>query len=306
MSAGELQTNQAQAAVTDLIERSRKNTERLLEQVRKDIRDQVGNLGLATKADIARLERQIAAAEVDRRKAAAKKATKAAKAPGQEGGEASPAKKAARPQQDRGVGPVRRPRPDGGSTPSSSAGAWSPSREQAREAIEAGRVIVGGAPAAKAARLVGPGEPIRLSGPRPRFVEPRRREARRRARSLRGRRRRRSGSSTPAPRPAASPTACCSVARPRSSPSTSATASCTSGCATIRGSRSIERTNIRDRRPAVDRGSRRPGGGRPVVHLAAHGGRDLLGAGRAGGDLVAAGQAAVRGGARRSVHGDGA
>jgi polyhydroxyalkanoate synthesis regulator phasin len=79
VSAGELQTNQAQAAVTELLERSRQNTERLLEQVRKDIRAQVGNLGLATKADIARLERQIAALKSPAR-ASAKKATKRAPA----------------------------------------------------------------------------------------------------------------------------------------------------------------------------------------------------------------------------------
>ncbi len=45
-----------------------------------------------------------------------------------------------------------------------------PSREQARAAVEAGRVLVGGAPATKAARLVGAGEAIRLAGPGPRFV----------------------------------------------------------------------------------------------------------------------------------------
>ena len=44
------------------------------------------------------------------------------------------------------------------------------SRQQAQEAIEAGRVLVGGAPAAKAARLVGPGEPVVLQGPAPPYV----------------------------------------------------------------------------------------------------------------------------------------
>ena len=79
VSAGELQTNQTQAAVNELLERSRQNTERLLEQVRKDIQAQVGNLGLATKADITRLERQIAALKSPGR-ASAKKATKRAPA----------------------------------------------------------------------------------------------------------------------------------------------------------------------------------------------------------------------------------
>src|SRR5437660_306724 len=45
-----------------------------------------------------------------------------------------------------------------------------PSRERAREDVEAGRVLVGGAVADKPARLVDPGEPIELVGPAPRFV----------------------------------------------------------------------------------------------------------------------------------------
>jgi 23S rRNA (cytidine1920-2'-O)/16S rRNA (cytidine1409-2'-O)-methyltransferase len=44
------------------------------------------------------------------------------------------------------------------------------SRERARDEIAAGHVTVGGAPADKPARLVHPGEPVVLSGPRPRFV----------------------------------------------------------------------------------------------------------------------------------------
>jgi 23S rRNA (cytidine1920-2'-O)/16S rRNA (cytidine1409-2'-O)-methyltransferase len=45
-----------------------------------------------------------------------------------------------------------------------------PSREQAREMISSGSVLVGGASATKAARLVAPGEPVELIGPPPRFV----------------------------------------------------------------------------------------------------------------------------------------
>jgi 23S rRNA (cytidine1920-2'-O)/16S rRNA (cytidine1409-2'-O)-methyltransferase len=44
------------------------------------------------------------------------------------------------------------------------------SREQARDDIAAGRVLVSGSPAAKPARLVDPAEPVRLLGPPPRFV----------------------------------------------------------------------------------------------------------------------------------------
>ena len=45
-----------------------------------------------------------------------------------------------------------------------------PSRQQAQQAIEAGRVLVGGAPADKAARLVAAGESVTLRGPAPRYV----------------------------------------------------------------------------------------------------------------------------------------
>ena len=44
------------------------------------------------------------------------------------------------------------------------------SREQAQDRIACGQVLVAGAPAHKAARLVGPDEPILLTGPPPRFV----------------------------------------------------------------------------------------------------------------------------------------
>ncbi len=44
------------------------------------------------------------------------------------------------------------------------------SRREARAEIGAGRVLVGGAPAAKPARLVGPGEPVVVLAPPPRFV----------------------------------------------------------------------------------------------------------------------------------------
>lgn len=44
------------------------------------------------------------------------------------------------------------------------------SRQQAQEAIAAGRVLVGGAPADKPARMVAADEPLVLAGPPPRFV----------------------------------------------------------------------------------------------------------------------------------------
>ena len=78
--------------MADLVERSRENTERLLAQVRKRHPAQVGNLGLATKSDIARLERQIAQLKSPAR-SAAKKATK--RGSGQEGASAPRPKAAA-------------------------------------------------------------------------------------------------------------------------------------------------------------------------------------------------------------------
>ncbi len=80
---GELQADEAQSAVQELVDRSRKNTERLLASIRKEVAGQVHGLGLATKADISRLEKRIdAIARAGRAtapKAAATKATKAAK-----------------------------------------------------------------------------------------------------------------------------------------------------------------------------------------------------------------------------------
>ncbi len=45
-----------------------------------------------------------------------------------------------------------------------------PTRHRARNEIEAGRVLVGGVPADKPARLVTPEDRLDLAGPRPRFV----------------------------------------------------------------------------------------------------------------------------------------
>jgi polyhydroxyalkanoate synthesis regulator phasin len=100
VKAGEVQSEAAQATVLDLVDRSRKNTEKLLSQVRAEVRDQVKNLGLATQADIDRLERKISAIgapakKVAARKAPAKKAA-AKKAPARKtAAKKAPARKAA-------------------------------------------------------------------------------------------------------------------------------------------------------------------------------------------------------------------
>jgi len=60
VKAGEVQADQARDAVTELIERSRRNSERLLETVRKEVRTQVTQRGLASKADLDKLEARVA------------------------------------------------------------------------------------------------------------------------------------------------------------------------------------------------------------------------------------------------------
>ena len=59
VKTGEVQREQAQSFVEDLVERSRRNTERMVENVRKEVRSQLASRRVATKADIARLERRI-------------------------------------------------------------------------------------------------------------------------------------------------------------------------------------------------------------------------------------------------------
>ncbi|HKH24034.1 MAG TPA: hypothetical protein VKA42_01130 [Acidimicrobiales bacterium] len=97
--AGEVQAEQAQGVVDELVDRSRRNSERLIDAVRSEIRQQVANLGLATKDDIDRLERKVA--DVSSR-APAKKAASAAKGrPAKKASgpakKARPAKKASKP-----------------------------------------------------------------------------------------------------------------------------------------------------------------------------------------------------------------
>jgi polyhydroxyalkanoate synthesis regulator phasin len=78
---GEVRQERAQKAVDDLVRRSRKNSEELMKVVRSEVQQQLGALGLATKADIARLEDKINRATASggssgaTRTAAAKKTT---------------------------------------------------------------------------------------------------------------------------------------------------------------------------------------------------------------------------------------
>jgi polyhydroxyalkanoate synthesis regulator phasin len=99
--AGEVQAEQAQTVIDELVDRSRRNSERLIDAVRAEIRQQMTSLGLATKSDVERLERRIADVSAARgsrkatsRKAAARKATKTTKAAAKSGGRTAGARKA--------------------------------------------------------------------------------------------------------------------------------------------------------------------------------------------------------------------
>jgi polyhydroxyalkanoate synthesis regulator phasin len=58
--AGAVQADHAQESVDELLARSRRNSERVLEAVRSEIDDQLGKLDLATRADIERLVHRFA------------------------------------------------------------------------------------------------------------------------------------------------------------------------------------------------------------------------------------------------------
>lgn len=99
--AGEVQAEQAQTVIDELVDRSRRNSERLIDAVRAEIRQQMASLGLATKTDVERLERRIADVSAARgtrkatsKKAPARKATKSTKAAAKSGGRTAGARKA--------------------------------------------------------------------------------------------------------------------------------------------------------------------------------------------------------------------
>src|SRR5947209_5631231 len=76
VASGEVARGQATKAADWLVERGRAGTEELAELVRREVRQQVAALGLATKDDVARLEAQLA----ESRQAAANAATPTAAA----------------------------------------------------------------------------------------------------------------------------------------------------------------------------------------------------------------------------------
>jgi polyhydroxyalkanoate synthesis regulator phasin len=59
VKAGEVQSEQAQTIVGDIVDRSHKNSERLLEQIRKEVRNQVALAEFVTKDVVQRLQSQV-------------------------------------------------------------------------------------------------------------------------------------------------------------------------------------------------------------------------------------------------------
>src|SRR5215218_9763927 len=57
--AGEVQTEQTQALVSEMVDRSRQNTERLLDTIRGEVRSQIAQAEAARKEMLDRLEAQI-------------------------------------------------------------------------------------------------------------------------------------------------------------------------------------------------------------------------------------------------------
>ncbi|HVF75469.1 MAG TPA: hypothetical protein VM938_10510 [Acidimicrobiales bacterium] len=60
VKAGDINRDQAQERIEELVDRSRRNTEALVDRMRKEISDQLSAMGLATKADIERIEQRLA------------------------------------------------------------------------------------------------------------------------------------------------------------------------------------------------------------------------------------------------------
>ena len=59
VKAGELQAEQAQSTVSELVDRSRKNTDRLLDQVRSEVRKQLQTADVVTREAFNQLQGQI-------------------------------------------------------------------------------------------------------------------------------------------------------------------------------------------------------------------------------------------------------
>lgn len=94
VKAGEVQASEANKRRDELIERSRQNTEKLMDAVRREVNDQIRALGLATQSDVQALRLEIQSLKKSGG-ATAKAAAPATKAPVAKKA-AAPAKKTAK------------------------------------------------------------------------------------------------------------------------------------------------------------------------------------------------------------------
>jgi polyhydroxyalkanoate synthesis regulator phasin len=93
VKAGEVQAGEASTRVTELVERSRQNTEGIVALVRAEVQSQVSKLGLVPKKELDALRRELAELKAQGEKVV-KKAPAAAPAPAPAAKKAAPAKKA--------------------------------------------------------------------------------------------------------------------------------------------------------------------------------------------------------------------
>ncbi|MCZ7531000.1 MAG: S4 domain-containing protein [Acidimicrobiia bacterium] len=189
---GRLASDRAETFVDDLLERRRRWSEqlsaRISDEIQRQLQRQLRQIGIATQDDIHRLEAEIGSSSTTSSKKSAKKkaAGRSRQEAGQEAGEEEVIGQEAGEEEVIGqkagqeAGEEEDRRQEAGQevdrAPLTSRttvrrrldkelvrrGLVS-SRTEGAEAIAAGRVLVGGAPAAKAARLVAAGEPIQLS-----------------------------------------------------------------------------------------------------------------------------------------------
>jgi polyhydroxyalkanoate synthesis regulator phasin len=75
VDAGDVQANQANRLVRDLVEQGKKNRERLVTLIEREVNSQIARMGLASQADVRRLEKKVSSLERATRKTAAKKTT---------------------------------------------------------------------------------------------------------------------------------------------------------------------------------------------------------------------------------------
>ena len=93
-STGQLARDQVPRPLDEIVAMSRRRTEQLQGIVRSEVQRQLGSVGLATQADLRRLERKLNAAVKKSAKLAAKQATKSTKASTAKAAKRAGAKKA--------------------------------------------------------------------------------------------------------------------------------------------------------------------------------------------------------------------